>query len=169
MKPYGAFMRAEPRRRSHTMGSKWLRSGGKIPASNTGDSSGTGGREVVTVIGADSGYQGTKIGGDEKGDMMGENQGRREINGLTDNSNLKIITKITDQTDVISEQAGDNNGPELNEIFVLDPKRRRMDQVNESTKKDHEQDVEMLNHEDINQNQKNGLLAGTAMQARLSL
>lgn len=27
-KPYGVWLRAEPRKRSHTMGSKWLRSGG---------------------------------------------------------------------------------------------------------------------------------------------
>ncbi|KAL8104293.1 hypothetical protein AgCh_028496 [Apium graveolens] len=32
-KPYGVWMRAEPRRRNHTMGAKWLRQGGKNPVS----------------------------------------------------------------------------------------------------------------------------------------
>ncbi|KAK1366218.1 hypothetical protein POM88_041779 [Heracleum sosnowskyi] len=39
-KPYGSWMRAEPRRRSHTMGSKWLRSGGTIPSNNARDDRG---------------------------------------------------------------------------------------------------------------------------------
>lgn len=41
---YGVWMRAEPRRRNHTMGAKWLRQGGKNPVSfpvaTTADSEG---------------------------------------------------------------------------------------------------------------------------------
>lgn len=33
-KPYGSWMRADPRRRSHTIGSKWLRMGGAVQYSN---------------------------------------------------------------------------------------------------------------------------------------
>ncbi|KAL8098348.1 hypothetical protein AgCh_031201 [Apium graveolens] len=33
-KPYGAWLRADPRRRTHTMGSKWLRNGGDFQARN---------------------------------------------------------------------------------------------------------------------------------------
>lgn len=29
-KPYGSWMRAEPKRRNHTIGAKWLRQGGTI-------------------------------------------------------------------------------------------------------------------------------------------
>ncbi|KAK1359592.1 hypothetical protein POM88_044066 [Heracleum sosnowskyi] len=35
-KPYGAWLRAEPRRKVHTMGAKWLRSGGSFQAKNSG-------------------------------------------------------------------------------------------------------------------------------------
>ncbi|WOH12303.1 hypothetical protein DCAR_0831805 [Daucus carota subsp. sativus] len=46
-KPFGTWMRAEPRRRMHTMGSKWLRPGGISPAKSTveqgGDKMETGG------------------------------------------------------------------------------------------------------------------------------
>lgn len=34
-KPYGPWLRADPRRRSHTIGCKWLRMGGAISVSNT--------------------------------------------------------------------------------------------------------------------------------------
>lgn len=33
-KPYGSWMRADSKRRSYTMGSKWLRSGGATPVNN---------------------------------------------------------------------------------------------------------------------------------------
>lgn len=43
-KPCGAWMRAEPRRRNHTMGAKWLRQGGKnlvsFPVATTADNEG---------------------------------------------------------------------------------------------------------------------------------
>lgn len=33
-KPYGIWMKAEPRRRNHTIGSKWLRQGNQFPVEN---------------------------------------------------------------------------------------------------------------------------------------
>lgn len=36
-KPYGAWLHADPRRRTHTMGEKWLRSGGAPQAENPSD------------------------------------------------------------------------------------------------------------------------------------
>lgn len=45
-KPYGHWMRAEPRRRNHTMRNKWLKSGGEIPAASTVDGKGS---EIVTI------------------------------------------------------------------------------------------------------------------------
>lgn len=34
-KPYGMWMKAKPRRRNHTIGSKWLRQGNQFPVNNT--------------------------------------------------------------------------------------------------------------------------------------
>ncbi|KAK1388511.1 hypothetical protein POM88_016689 [Heracleum sosnowskyi] len=141
-KPYGAFMRAEPRRRSHTIGSKWLRSGVLGPGNSTVVDSGTGRREVVTVNNDNSGLQGDNVGG-----------------GATN----------AEQNGELSKQAGDNNVSEPNEIIVLETKRRRMGQDIEPTMENRTHDVKMTNQEESNQNQKNGLLAGTALQARLSL
>lgn len=88
-KPYGAWMRVGPRRRSHTLGSKWLRPGGIIPANNKVVSSGSGVMEVVAVENADNGYQGKKVGNDGKGNQLGVNQGNGEIKGIIDISNSK--------------------------------------------------------------------------------
>lgn len=43
-KPYGSWMRADPKRRSHTMGNKWLRSGGAFPVNKAG------GRKVTSQM-----------------------------------------------------------------------------------------------------------------------
>ena len=40
VKPYGAWLRADPRRSTHTMGAKWLRSGGGNQARNSGEKGG---------------------------------------------------------------------------------------------------------------------------------
>ncbi|KAK1381963.1 hypothetical protein POM88_019698 [Heracleum sosnowskyi] len=168
-KPYGAFMRAEPRRRSHTIGSKWLRSGVSGPGNFTVVDSGTGRREVVTVNNDNSGLQGDNVGGYVKDKPLGVIQGRGEIKGITINSNLASEATNAEQNGEVSKQAGDNNVSEPNEIIVLETKRRRMGQDIEPTMENRTHDVEMTNQEESNQNQKNGLLAGTALQARLSL
>ncbi|KAK1363579.1 hypothetical protein POM88_039140 [Heracleum sosnowskyi] len=36
-KPYGPWLRADPRRKTHTMGARWLRSGGSSQARNSGE------------------------------------------------------------------------------------------------------------------------------------
>lgn len=56
-KPYGTWMRAEPRRRNHTLGSKWLRTGGTVPVNPTADDNMN---KVVIEIGANSIKQGGK-------------------------------------------------------------------------------------------------------------
>lgn len=39
-KPYGPWLRADMRRKTHTIGAKWFRSGGGVQARNSGDSGG---------------------------------------------------------------------------------------------------------------------------------
>lgn len=168
-KPYGAFMRAEPRRRSHTIGSKWLRSGVSGPGKSTVVDSGTGRGEVVTVINADSGLQGDNVGGYGIDRPLGVIQGRGEIQGISINSNLASGATTADQNGKLSKQAEDNNISESNDLIVLEVKRRRMGQDTEPMLENRTHDVEMTNQEESNQNQKNGLLAGTALQARLPL
>lgn len=51
-KPYGAWMKAEPRRRNHIMRAKWLRQGGKSPVAFPVEQSDDGGRKMVTIIDA---------------------------------------------------------------------------------------------------------------------
>lgn len=48
--PYGVWMRAEPRRRMHTIGAKWLRLGGISPMENTAMKGG----DMTSVNGAGS-------------------------------------------------------------------------------------------------------------------
>lgn len=47
-KPFGPWMRAEPRRKNHTIGTKWLRSGSGFPAVKSREKEESGNGKVVT-------------------------------------------------------------------------------------------------------------------------
>lgn len=160
-KPYGQWMRAEPRRRNYTMGSKWLKSGGSTPASST--VAGKGAKVVavndavpITVnvnsgISGEDHAKGTPI-------MQGGNV-RRSSHNLNSSNKLVPDFQENNLSDLDNSNAGD-----LNEMFVADPKRRRLGSEELSPY----EDVSM-SPSDEDQNQKNGFLAGAAMQACLSL
>lgn len=61
-KPYGSWMRAEPRRKVHTTGAKWLRPGGVSPASMMREEAGGGSSQFVTKIVAQKSQPNDKSG-----------------------------------------------------------------------------------------------------------
>lgn len=166
-RPYGSWMRAEPKRRSHTIGNKWLRPGGAIPASQSGETD----SDKSTAVNAatdnskcrNSGSDlRTKIEG--KVPAVGENQGI--IAGLQDRSQQLVIFHND------SNSVGNLNSLDNNDIIVNDPKRRRTAQDNASPDEVMFNSPNGENMQDILQNeqlnQKNLIMAGTAMQSRHS-
>lgn len=83
-KPYGVWLRADPRRKMHTMGSKWLRNGGDFQARNSGEKSGMAPDKPIPEksdqaqqYSMKSGADGLAIIGD-KGEIQGTIQGNKE-------------------------------------------------------------------------------------------
>lgn len=168
-KPYGSWLRAEPRRRSHTMGSKWLRSGGN----SQGRFSGDGGKKEGDKSNPDNGAQGKQISVD-----VGSTQQTVKENELTGKTGGVIGIgiscqdgpyQINIQNSKIPLEANEF-GPNSTDLIVTDPKRRRMDSdvVNDNSITQ-EQDTEMETQENNNMVSKNDLMAGTALQSRQSL
>lgn len=124
--------------------------------------------EVTAEINAEGENYGKMEGGNKEGKLLESNPDKGEIKEKTDISISKNKFKITDAIGDKSAQAGNDNGLDMGELVVVDPKRRRVGQEQENVKKDHEEDTNMLIQEDIIHNQKNGLRAGAAMQALLS-
>lgn len=61
-KPYGVWMKAEPRRRYQTIGSKWLRQGRRIPTSTPMNETMENNRRVGIVDDAEGDYNTEKSG-----------------------------------------------------------------------------------------------------------
>ncbi|KAK1353792.1 hypothetical protein POM88_052157 [Heracleum sosnowskyi] len=80
-KPFGAWMRAEPRRKMHTMGAKWLRPGGISPTTMVREDGGGGSNKSVTEIVAHKSQPNEKSGqlavnvGQDTRIITGENKG----------------------------------------------------------------------------------------------
>ncbi|KAL8090281.1 hypothetical protein AgCh_039666 [Apium graveolens] len=99
-KPFGSWMRAEPRRKNYTIGAKWLRPGGGSPAVKSGEKEDSVTGKVVTDISGIAYQKGEKdgmlidISNDDKGISHGENQGNN-LNivkaGYLNNIMFKII------------------------------------------------------------------------------
>ncbi|KAL8106993.1 hypothetical protein AgCh_023700 [Apium graveolens] len=53
-RPYGAWLHAEPKRKMHTMGARWLRNPGSAQSMYTGDGGGVGSVKMDVVIGGSS-------------------------------------------------------------------------------------------------------------------
>lgn len=122
-KPLGTWMRAEPRRRTHTMGSKWLRQGGIIPMKSTGED---GGDKFVNPIISDE-ISHEKSGTLIDGKVEGKTSSAGENNGGTAKqmgSNQSLLPQ--NQVSKLYKE-GKENYVDPNEIIVTDPKRRRMD------------------------------------------
>lgn len=153
-KPYGTWMRADHRRRSHTMGSKWLKPGGATAATGAtakeSDSVDTINHATMQI---DSGILGTEKG---RTDQRSKNSSvyHGDQTGLQDKSKNQFQL-FQESVSTMTEEniEGDNI-----EIIVSDPKRRR--KAHETTSPDEE----MNQSPDVeNENQKNLLMAGAAM------
>lgn len=165
-KPYGAWMRADPKRRTYTMGNKWLRQGGATPANSSenkeSDKSGT--ENIADEI-SDTVKSGIDTHIRSQGILPTRNEFQGEIEGVQDQSSKQLA--IYAESNVIDGNKKDNN-----EIIFTDPKRRRLAHENTSPNGDkaavtREEDmVDEVQEEQTNQ--KNLLLAGTASQSRHS-
>lgn len=167
-KPYGAWMRADPKRRSYTMGNKWLRAGSATPVNTATEEDG---QNPVAMTSATVNKNPGKVGVSmetisiNSGVIVGVNLG---ITGGAQDKNKKLATISQDKEYIEDEILEENN-----EIICSVPKRRRVAHVSISpdankNQSPHEEDLEdnMLEQD---QNKKNGNMAGTVMQSRLSL
>lgn len=93
-KPYGVWMRAEPRRRMHTIGAKWLRLGGISPMENTAMKGG----DMTSVNGAGSSQINVDSGIREENLPQKDN---KIIRGNNDNVTAQIAEI---QTDLLGEK-----------------------------------------------------------------
>ncbi|KAK1374683.1 hypothetical protein POM88_030876 [Heracleum sosnowskyi] len=167
VRPFGAWMRAEPRRKNHTLGSKWLRPGGGFPAASSAkkersvmgkvvtenngsvDNKGVNEGMMVDILNGDKGINHGVIQGGSSNFNRAPNL-QNIINH--NNNNLKDKTAEVDVT----------------EIPIVDPKIRR---INESSNKNAEEtsgqddDISM----EIQDGSKNLILAGAVQQPRLAL
>lgn len=162
-KPYGAWMKAEPRRRNYTSGAKWLRQGSSFPEAETektmereGETSGT---EIVAknpeksaILIEDTGY--------------GSKGTEREMRGTNIAITKESISLVTEKN---LNEGRENNIVNLESagLQIIDSKRRRTDRPNEEKSPE---DAEMMDSRQNNiSDPKNLIGAGSAVQARLSL
>ncbi|KAK1387792.1 hypothetical protein POM88_015970 [Heracleum sosnowskyi] len=124
-KPYGAWLRADPRRKTHTMGAKWLRNGGRFQVKNSGEG-GDGFADKdspekdaqVQQLSTKSGI-GLKDGTVDKGEIADKFCGNTgKINQIEPNQ-----INIQNSNISLEENA---NGPDTSDLIVVDPKRPRM-------------------------------------------
>lgn len=168
-KPYGIWMKAEPRRRNSTIGSKWLRQGNQFPGTNTGVNmearAGNGGETVAVkdrsnplITACDKIMVGTNSMKGGIGMLGGD---KAEITGYPGNSKDKLALN-----NVMTLGPNENLDQGLK---ILDPKRRRVEEAanRRPSPENCQDDTTMIElHEEDSQNQKNELKAGAAVQAR---
>lgn len=168
-KPYGIWMKAEPRRKNHTIGAKWLRQGNQTPMNNPMPEMETRVEEGGSVIVAGDRKDPKKVG--DKVVIFGNNRtqgGREKIGG--DFAEIGANKIITARQISNSNQEGDvimDCG-----LLIVDPKRRRVEDIESigPSQQNIQEDVTMMEKNNIeSQNQKNEIMAGAAEQARLGL
>lgn len=164
-KPFGSWMRAEPRRKMHTMGNRWLRPSGVAPMKDTVEetinmeSSET--TNVITMYEKSGSLLSNNV--QKKGRLGGENLGENLARNV-------ICSKLLpDNQGTVSIQEKTDKEVDQYELVITDPKRRRVGEEHGPTKIDNP-DLEMSvsPQEDENSNQKNLYLAGAALQTRHS-
>lgn len=138
------------------MGSKWLKQGGATPGRTTAE---TGGDMVDTEM-TDRG----KVGIGIDSNLQKETQLQEAVGDIVSNQNQYIkclLPNIQDNLEGITDNATE---ADPTEITVLDLKRRR---PNPTVSLDSDMVTDPQNKEETNQ--KHLLMAGSAVQARLSL
>lgn len=172
-KPYGLWMRAEPRRRNYTMGSKWLRHGGIAPVPEAGkEDPGEKGNNDNLVednhIPNKSGVMSAQGGSEIRNNStfpLGENQGDRVV------QNHISVPRINMQSSNVEREI-EFESTESTGLLISNPKRRRTDNptVSKPISEENNEDDSMLDTQTQNEdNQKNGIVAGAAWQARQAL
>ena len=178
-KAYGSWLRAEPRRKTHTVGSRWLRNPNSVQATNSGEKIGATAGKMNSVIGGimqqtsvnngiglDGGaFQKADNAGGGKGDMVGVNKG-----GIIEDNAQRTDLNEGNEHNLKNQGDGQKTGLDSSELFIVDPKRRRLglDQTVED-KQEFEDDTSMETGEDNQSISKNEFMAGAALQTRQSL
>ncbi|KAK1366404.1 hypothetical protein POM88_041965 [Heracleum sosnowskyi] len=161
-------MRAEPRRKNHTMGAKWLRQGGIIPVSLVGMNDGEPQRKEGNGDHGTDNHTPIKLGisannnGVGQSDMTGGNKG---------GDYSEVVTTVMPKNPHFLNDRREDNISDFEQIglSITDPKRRRLDEPilerpnNNLNAKD---DIMIESQEGNSQDSKNLLLAGAAMQTR---
>ncbi|KAK1397863.1 hypothetical protein POM88_007726 [Heracleum sosnowskyi] len=162
-------MKAEPRRRNHVIRSKWLRQGGQIPATGGMPEMEVQTRKEVTVMGATNKHDPVIVGAEIDTSKIGG------VKSGGDNNGASLVEKVAPKIKIGEHILNEYKDREIvmdHGLFVLDPKRRRVEETdNEETAQTHGlTDVTMTEiYISSTQNQKNETEAGAVMQARLGL
>lgn len=186
-KAYGSWLRADPRRKSHTMGSRWLRNPASVQATISGGNDGGNSEKGKPAIGAElqqtSTIHGTGLGrgsfenaevtGGSNGDRVGINKGGN-IGNSVQQANSKAgngqFQKSQDSRMTNELDSEVNDGPYPEELFIVDPKKRKLGFDKKAGDiQELEGDINMETGEENTSNSKNELLAGSVMQTRQSL
>lgn len=153
---------------NHTIGAKWLRPGGHIPAAKSGE-----GEDHITGKIVTANHGNADKAGDIEGMIIDGSNVDKEINrggnqGFSFNANKEakiqniIIQSNNNKLDKLNVET---DGPE---IAIVDPKRRRMSEAHELSTGDvpgsHEDST--VATEDVS---KNLVVAGAVQQPRLAL
>ncbi|KAK1382421.1 hypothetical protein POM88_020156 [Heracleum sosnowskyi] len=157
----------KPKRRSHTMGSKWLRNGGSSQGHFSGDGGKSEGDKGNPVNGAQGKQNNDNLGANllviNKGDLAGD------IGGKIEGINQKGSQQIHIQNSKFLLEANEF-GPDSTDLIIVDPKRRRVGlDLENNTNITQEQDTEMETQYNNTMESKNELMAGAALQSRQSL
>ncbi|KAK1379731.1 hypothetical protein POM88_026475 [Heracleum sosnowskyi] len=124
-KPYGACMRAGPKRRSHMMGAQWLRQGENFPVSSQVKGKGDSQGKVVTVHGAGIGYYPKKS---TKECEANRTESQERINK---NQGIVVIGDMPKDYQLPGESLNKDNvrenftDEESSGLLVIDPKKKK--------------------------------------------
>lgn len=118
-------MRAELKRRNHTIGAKWLRQGGSFPVENSAVDVGDKGGDAGVVVSKEREYNpmisGDSVGGVAGGGLVASRVivGNRKDRVFENANNQEIISRK------IVERENEDTEIESIGLSILDPKRRR--------------------------------------------
>lgn len=159
-RPYGAWLRAAPKRASLNFGSKWLR---QEPVMSKKPEKGVDSDMQVAEDGDNSEQQsGTQIGGSGKksGEISGICSARENFENSNVTTFMQLDGNIVTKNDTVVSHLEENQGSH-EELLIIDPKRRRTDLGNKENNNENGLDCE------VDGLSKNGYVAGSGVQARL--
>lgn len=172
-KPYGPWLRAEARRRTHTMGARWLRNGGNVQVRNSDESEHGKVDKDNPENNALMQQSGSKSGGGVKAGGLSQGVIEGTVTGNLDKINQNIPHQ---QNKTNSDLSGEGNlnglhvdGLDNSELSVVDPKRRRVDSTQRpatpiAQNQDNNMDIQLV----VSTESKNDLMASSALQTRQS-